>query len=236
MRRGSLLWIILAIFGVACLALVLNQDGTIAGLPDNQFASLAYYGVWGLALASGAILFLRTNLAGALKGAAIWGLAFLVLIAAYGFAPELSALKDRVVAVLVPGTLVSLGDGTEGSRFMSLRGADDHFHLDGEIDGKPISFMVDTGASMIALDRSTAESVGIDTTQLRYSQQVMTANGVVGAAPVRLDEVRVGDIVRHGVAAAVTESDGLGVALLGMSFLNTLTSFDFRGDRLILTD
>ena len=235
MRSGRLLWIILGLLAAAGLALVFNGDGKIVGLDDNQFASLAYYGAWGLVLASTAMLMLRARLGEALRGAAIWFLAFVALIGLYTFLPDLNSLKNRLVAALVPGTLVAVG-APEGKRFMALRGIDDHFRLDGSIDGRPVTFIVDTGASIVAMDRATAEDIGIDTTRLGFSQEVMTANGIARAAPIRLDAVRVGDIVRHDVPAAVTEGDGLGVALLGMSFLNTLTSFDFRGDRLILTD
>lgn len=235
MRRDVLLWVILALIGVACLVLVLDGDGAIAGLPDDQFAGLAYYGAWGLALASTALLMVRTRLGFALKAAAIWGLAFLVLIGLYASAPELNALKNRLMAALVPGSVVAVA-GSDGRQYMATRGVDNHFHLDGSIDGEPVSFMVDTGASVVAMDRGTAEALGIDTGDLRFSQQVMTANGVANAAPLRLETLRIGDIVRRDVDAAVIEGDGLGVVLLGMSFLSTLTSFDFRGDRLILTD
>ena len=240
MRRDWLLWIVLAILGVACLVLVLNggDGGPIAGLPEGDFAQLAYYAAWGVGLGSVALMTFRTRLGDALKAAGIWILAFAVLIGAYSFGPELGSLKDRLMVALMPGTLISVGgDGGErdGRRFMALRGADDHFHLDGSIDGKPVSFMVDTGASIVAMDRATARSVGIDLSRLRFSQKVMTANGLASAAPVTLDTVKVGDIVRHDVEAAVTDGD-FGTTLLGMSFLNTLTSFDFRGERLILSD
>ncbi|HEY9057730.1 MAG TPA: TIGR02281 family clan AA aspartic protease [Aurantimonas sp.] len=235
MHSGRLLWIVLGLLAAAGLALVFNGDGKIVGLDDDQFASLAYYGAWGLVLASTAVLMLRTRLGEALRGAAIWFLAFVVLIGLYTFLPDLASLKNRLMAALVPGTLVAIG-APEGNRFMALRGRDDHFRLDGSIDGEPVSFIVDTGASVVAMDRAIAETIGIDTARLRFSHEVMTANGIARAAQIRLDSVRVGDIVRHDVPAAVTEGEGLGVALLGMSFLNTLTSFDFRGDRLILTD
>lgn len=135
----------------------------------------------------------------------------------------------------MPGTAIEVA-GSDGRQFMVLRGNDDHFRIDGSINGAPVSFMVDTGASVVALDRETAEHIGIDTAALGYTSRVVTAGGLARAAPVYLDTVRVGDIVRHDVEAAVIEGDGVGLTLLGMSFLGTLTSFDFRGERLILTD
>lgn len=235
MRSGTLLALILGLLALALAALLLNDGGSIAGLPEDRFAALAYYGAWGLALSAGLVLMTRTRLGEALKGLGIWALAFLVLIGAYSFAPELGALKNRIMAVLIPGMPVPL-EGAEGNRFMALRGMDGHFHLDGRINGYPVSFIVDTGASMIAMDRSSARSIGIDPDSLTYSTPLVTANGVARAASIRLDRVTIGGIERRNVPAAVTEGDGLGVVLLGMSFLGTLTSFDFRRDRLILTD
>ena len=237
MKRDTVLWVVLAILGVALLALLTNRDGMIAGLPEGQFAELAYFGAWGVALASGLFLVSRVQLGQALKNAAIWAVIFLVVIGAYAFAPEFEAAKNRIMAVLVPGSLVQMSsDDGEGQQYMAVRGSDGHFHLSGEIDGRSVSLMVDTGASVVAMDRPTAESLGIDTSRLSFSNYVMTANGMTRSAPVFLETIEVGDIVRHNVRAAVTEGEGFGTVLLGMSFLDTLTSYDFRGDRLILTD
>jgi aspartyl protease family protein len=138
--------------------------------------------------------------------------------------------------VLMPGRAIEVA-GSAGTQYRVTRAGDDHFHVDGSIDGAPVTFMVDTGASMIALDTATAERLGIDTGGLAYRADIMTANGVARAAMVRLDEVRVGGIERRNVQAAITEGRLLGgTVLLGMSFLNTLTSFDFRRDTLVLTD
>ena len=236
MGRDTLLWVVFAILGVALLALLTNQDGMIAGLPEGQFAELAYLGTWGVVLGASLFLFSRVRLGAALKNAAIWAAIFLVVIGAYAFAPEFEAAKNRIMAVLVPGSLVSLNSGDGEAQYMAVRGSDGHFHLSGEIDGRSVSLMVDTGASVVAMDRPTAESLGIDTSRLSFSDYVMTANGMTRSAPVFLETVEVGDIVRHTVRAAVTEGEGFGTVLLGMSFLDTLTSYDFRGDRLVLTD
>ena len=92
------------------------------------------------------------------------------------------------------------------------------------------------GASVVALGRDVAERIGIDTASLRYDARIQTANGIAAAAPIVIDSLRVGSIERRNVRAMVTDGPGLGLSLLGMSFLGTLSSFDFRGDRLILTD
>ncbi|MER0239010.1 TIGR02281 family clan AA aspartic protease [Fulvimarina sp. MAC8] len=236
MRDGNLFWILIAIIGIALLALLTSQDGMVAGLPEGQFAELAYYGTWGVALGAGLFLFSGIRIGEALRHAIVWIGIFMVVIGAYAFAPEFLAIKDRMMAVLMPGSVVPVSSDGERPQYMVTRGRDGHFHLNGAVDGESVSFMVDTGASMIAMDRPTAESLGIDTDSLSFTDYVQTANGVTRSAPVFLDSVTVGDIERRNIRAAVTDSDGLGTVLLGMSFLDTLTSYDFRGDRLILTD
>jgi aspartyl protease family protein len=93
-----------------------------------------------------------------------------------------------------------------------------HFMAEGSINGQPMSFLVDTGATLIALPASDARRLGID--YLKGARgTVHTAGGPAPAYRVKLDVVKLGEIQLHGVEAMVIEQ-GLGVALLGMSFLN----------------
>jgi len=95
-----------------------------------------------------------------------------------------------------------------------------HFVHEGAINGQPVRFLVDTGASTIALPAADARRLGIDYRKgVRASSQ--TANGSVPVYVVRLDRVSLGAIELTGVEAVVIEQ-GLNVALLGMSFLNRL--------------
>ena len=98
--------------------------------------------------------------------------------------------------------------------------AQGHFLTTGSVNGSSVRFLVDTGASMIALGMSQAKRLGIDTAR---GEQILvnTANGQVVAAKVKLDTVKVGEIVVHGVDAMVHPSE-LPFALLGMSFLNRM--------------
>jgi aspartyl protease family protein len=95
-----------------------------------------------------------------------------------------------------------------------------HFIADGSVNGVPVRFMVDTGATVIALPGSDARRLGMD--YLKGARgMVQTANGPAPAYRVQLDVVRLGDVQLNGVEAIVIEQ-GLNVALLGMSFLNRL--------------
>ncbi|MBK4217358.1 TIGR02281 family clan AA aspartic protease [Paracoccus caeni] len=121
----------------------------------------------------------------------------------------------------------------EGGRIEIPVGRDGHFHLEAELNGVPIRFMVDTGASSIALGRDDARAIGIDLADLAYVGTAMTANGEVKTAPVTIDEIAIGDIVDRNVRAWVIggEMDG---SLLGMSYLRTFARVSFEGDLLVL--
>jgi aspartyl protease family protein len=98
---------------------------------------------------------------------------------------------------------------------------DEHGHLvtTGQVNGIPVRFAVDTGATFITFPAGEARRIGLD--YLKGQKALMnTANGTVLAYRVKLDTVRVGDVTVNGVEAVVMEGDSLPVALLGMSFLN----------------
>jgi aspartyl protease family protein len=95
-----------------------------------------------------------------------------------------------------------------------------HFFTEGAVNGSPVRFLVDTGATAVALPASEAHRLGVD---YRKGQPgfTNTAGGVVQTFRVRFDRVRLGDIELSGVDGVVIER-GLDIALLGMSFLNRL--------------
>ena len=100
-----------------------------------------------------------------------------------------------------------------------------HYWAQGTVNGASIRFMVDTGATLVAISADEAKRAGVDYRAGRPIQ-ISTANGNTTAYLVRLDKITIGDIVLHGVEASVHEG-GLGVALLGMSFMNRV---DIRRD------
>lgn len=230
-----MLTFVLVALGVGLALLFFSGGGPVLGLEGDDFARLLQLGVLVTVIGAGVLFAARTRWRESLRNVAIWGGAFALLIGAYALGPELRDVGNRMLAVLLPGRAVELS-GSEGSQVLVVRSGDRHFHVDAEVNGRRIPFLVDTGASILAIDRDVAETVGIAVGDLRYTARIQTANGVALAAPVRLDEVRVGGIVRRNVSAVVTDGPGIGTSLLGMSFLGTLSSFDFRGDRLVLTD
>jgi aspartyl protease family protein len=104
-------------------------------------------------------------------------------------------------------------------RIASGRGG--HYVTPGRINGLPVTFMVDTGATMIAMNYLEAQRLGIDY-RAGTPINVNTANGVAKAFRVTLNRVAVGDIELHQVSAAVSTTESPGVILLGNSYLSNV--------------
>ncbi|MDA5192543.1 retropepsin-like aspartic protease family protein [Govanella unica] len=115
------------------------------------------------------------------------------------------------------------------------RDADGHFRVEAEVNGRPLQFLIDTGASHVVLSPADAARIGLRPTRDDFSLSLTTANGSLRAAPVTLDTVRIGSLDIPQVTAVVTGTD-LPQSLLGMSFLNRLGRWRVEGDRLMLGD
>ncbi|MDP2788367.1 MAG: TIGR02281 family clan AA aspartic protease [Pseudomonadota bacterium] len=107
------------------------------------------------------------------------------------------------------------------------------FFTAGEVNGNPVRFLVDTGASVVTLPRSLAIRAGVALDNAK-SVTVSTANGRARASRVLLNTVRVGGVTANMVEAIIMEDAQLPVALLGMSFLKR-TNMKNEGDRLTLS-
>lgn len=158
-----------------------------------------------------------------LRDLLVWVLIFAMVIIAYGF-------RDVLREQLFPAAMVQVSGDTIELR----RGSDGHFHATLEVNGVPVRFMVDTGASGIVLARPDAEKIGLDPDALAYLGTAQTANGRVATAGVRLGLVRLGGFTDTNVPAMVTEG-GLGSSLLGMSYLDRFANIAISGDTMTLT-
>ncbi len=96
-----------------------------------------------------------------------------------------------------------------------------------------VDFMVDTGASTVALTQDDARKMGIDMDALVYDSRINTAGGLTYGANVVIDSIKIGQVEIENVHAVVMREE-LAQSLLGMSFLRELYSYEFRGDRLII--
>lgn len=110
-----------------------------------------------------------------------------------------------------------------------------HFSGTFTINGRKADGLVDTGASVVAINVSTARRLGVSTASLSFDAKVNTANGIVKAAVVMLDRVEIGTIAVKDVQAMVLPDKSLSGMLVGMSFLTKLSSYKVENGALHLT-
>ena len=162
----------------------------------------------------------------------IWGGLCLLLYAAVSHRELLLPQDDRKA---VAATATAPSPQPQQPNFNALTyHADKHgqFWVDGAANGAAVHFLVDTGAGSVALTLADAAAAGVGRGSLDFSARISTANGIARAAPVRLREVRVGQLSVNDVSAFVAEN--LHVSLLGMSFLKRVDSWEMRDGVLTL--
>ncbi|MGR3464642.1 retropepsin-like aspartic protease family protein [Limimaricola sp.] len=189
--------------------------------PDN-LASLAYLGLLGAAIAGWFLVQNRDRLGQVVQQAAVWTLIFIGAIAAAGL---WSDIRDEAIP---RQTMI----GAEGIEVPQAR--DGHYYLTLEINGAPVDFVVDTGATDMVLGREDARRAGIDPEKLDYFGSATTANGTVRTARVTLDSVALGGIEDENITAVVTDGDLAG-SLLGMGYLRLFGRLEIENGTLVLT-
>ncbi|MFT6331894.1 MAG: aspartyl protease family protein [Lentimonas sp.] len=161
---------------------------------------------------------------------AIWVIIILVILGLYSFRFEFINLKNRIIGELFPSKVARIGDGKIAIN-MSKNG---HFYINILVNGNKVRFMVDTGASDIVLNYSDAKKSGIDFKEISSFRKYQTANGLVMKGVTTIREMSVGEIKFNDFTVAISNKD-MGTSLLGMSFLNKFSKYEFYQDRLILS-
>lgn len=159
----------------------------------------------------------------------IWVLILLSVIIGYAFRFELNYSAQRVMAVLVPSYHWVNKDG----ELVIARSSDGHFYIDALVNDVKIKFMVDTGASDVALTKADAQKLKFDLSKLQFTKTYSTANGSSAAAPVKLNTIIIGGIFKN-IEAHIGRGD-LDISLLGMSMLERFKGFRIDRDMLILS-
>jgi len=219
----------LAILGAALAALVLTPVGTpIFGLDHRQFvgaAALVAFLVYILGWTRSA------DVARVVGSVMVWAALIVGLTGVYAYRYEAGDFFGRVASELLPSE-PQVGAGGE---VIVNRRFSGEFAVAARVNGARVTFIFDTGASVVVLTAADARRAGVNTAGLAFDVPVMTANGSALAAGVRLDEIAVGPIVMRNVRALVAKPGALEESLLGMSFLEKLKSYTVERGRLILT-
>ncbi|MGV8996471.1 MAG: retropepsin-like aspartic protease family protein [Parvibaculaceae bacterium] len=233
MKQNNWTWAAIVVLALAVLIFALNKQFPDALQGEGGQMRLVYSLGWLALIGASVIMGWRHNAGLALKQALAWIAIFMLFVVIYSVKDDLMGvggdLGSRVASSLVTNKPVTASDGTV---YLTRRMSGGHFHVDAVVNGHVTSFLIDTGASDVAMSESAARAAGINVDDLVYDQPYQTANGVTMGARVTLDTIQVGEIVVRNVRGSVMKEDGM--SLLGMSFLNALGSYEFKGDRLVL--
>jgi aspartyl protease family protein len=151
-----------------------------------------------------------------------------------GRRPALAAAAPPAAAASAAAPSAPAQQDSYGSSVTVPRDARGHFVVDARVDGRHMGFMIDTGASMIAIRANDAALLGVHPVARDFTVAVQTANGANRAAPVQLGMVEVSGVSVRNVAALVMPDAALGENLLGLSFLSRLRRFEYSNGKMVL--
>ncbi len=191
-------------------------------MDTDQMMNLLYLSLMAAAVAGWFFMQNRQSLGKTAQHAAVWGLIFVGAVAAAGMWGDIQR------------QVMPRQSFMDGQTIRIPRALDGHYYLTVMVNGTPVDFVVDTGASQVVLTQEDAARVGIDLSSLRYLGSANTANGAVDTASVRLNSVEIGSIRDSDVRAVVNggQMDG---SLLGMTYLGLYSKIEISGGEMILT-
>lgn len=189
-------------------------------MSGETLAQIGYLGLILVALGGWAIVEFRGRMGFALRAGLAWGLIFLAVVAAFGIWSDLKS------------DLMQSAVFRDSGRIEIPRDPDGHFYMTLQINGTPIRFMADTGASSMVLTQADAARLGIDVASLAFDGEAMTANGIVRTASLRLPQVAFGPHLDENFPAFVNEGQMDG-SLLGMEYLSAFR-IELDGAKMIL--
>lgn len=192
---------------------------------DGQ-APNALYLLLCILLVASSLIGMRMSVGKAAKMLLAWVAIFGVGFALFAFRDDFSSLGQRLKDEAVGASAV---ESPAGELRVPVQ-SDGHFWIDAEINGTPVRFLVDSGASVTTVSRQVADAARIET-GMRV-EIVETANGTIQMPKARAEELKVGPIRLRDFPVLVAQQNGLNV--LGMNFLSSLDSWGVEGRTLVL--
>ncbi|AXC48472.1 TIGR02281 family clan AA aspartic protease [Paracoccus suum] len=188
----------------------------------NDIGRLAYLLVLLIAVGGFLVIEFRARAGSTLRQLAAWGLIFVGAIAAAALWQDMQERSAPLMEVTDSGRRLEVPLDPAG-----------HARVTAEVNGTKVDFVIDTGASMLALGARDARRIGIDPALLVYTGQARTANGLTGIAPVTLKTLTLGGITDENVPAMVIEGQ-TDQSLMGMTYLRRFARVSIEGNHLIL--
>jgi aspartyl protease family protein len=203
------------------------------GLDSDQLVHLLYLTLL-LAFVAAGLGYRRGRMGAALGQLAVWAVVAVGLVAVYAYRDPILRFAQPVLAELDPSRAVEVVS-TDGERELVIRrGPDGHFQVEAEVNGVPVRFLVDTGASTTVLSLQDAERSGIETELLEFNRPVQTANGIAHYARARLRSLEIGPFRLTDVPVGVMPGEAMNISLLGMSALDRFASWRIEGNQMVL--
>ncbi|MFO1243052.1 MAG: TIGR02281 family clan AA aspartic protease [Rickettsiales bacterium] len=162
-----------------------------------------------------------------LRDAAIWFSLLMLLVVGYSYKDII--INSRIGAELFP----YLAQESDQGEITLRKTEDGHFYLEALVNGYPVLFMIDTGASDIVLSPDAAAAAKINMDELNYTKIYSTANGLSRAAAATITVLQIGKKTFREVPVSVN-SASMEHSLLGMTFLNRFGKVHFEGNNLTL--
>jgi aspartyl protease family protein len=195
---------------------------------DGDQALNLVYLVGCLVLVASGLLVRRAPIGQTLKMALAWVLIFAAAFAVFTLRDDFRALGGRILAELTG----EAGQQVKGSELRIRAASDGHFWIDGEVNGRAVRFLVDSGATVTTLTRATADRAGVAAGG-GFGVVVETANGTTMVDRGRAGSLKIGPIERSDLAVHISATLG-DTNVLGMNFLSTLSAWGVEGRTLVL--
>lgn len=145
---------------------------------------------------------------------------------------EKPASAPQVAAIATPQAAALQTSGSRRTQIPADRAG--HFVVEGAVEGRRAEFLIDTGASIVALTEKDADRLGVRLSARDPKVFLQTANGKVTGTRVRLASIDIGDVRVQDVDAVVLPDHALKQNLLGMTFLSRISRYEFRSGQLLL--
>ena len=192
---------------------------------DNHTTMGSLYLLIAMMLVLGSLIGRREPIGRLIKLAVAWVVIFGAGFILFTFRDNFTYVAERLKTEVTGRPMV------EGGEVRIPMAVDGHFWVEGLVNGQPVHFLVDSGATITTVDQSTAADVGLAYSH-RRDQMVETANGMIHEFAGRADRLAVGSIERRDLAVHVAKGKNLNV--LGMNYLSTLSSWGVEGRWLVL--
>ena len=228
--RGRIAWPLVAlVLGLGVLMLALYRAFPEARLKGQEWGGAVYYAAFVVLIAAG--LWRARGIAPLqlVRHAAIWVAIAAGLALGFAYRDEIMAVPQRVAIAFGTGRPVATG----AHELVIGQDAEGGFQVVAQVNGQPVRFMVDTGASETVLAPQDAARLGVDLSSLKFDTQSETANGLGYGAPYVARELDVGPIRLSDFKMEINKAP-MSSSLLGLSFLNRLDSFEIRGRKIYL--